>query len=216
MTSGSEELLAEYLGVLPATPEAIALRELVEIGVSVVGADEGSLLVVEPDGRNLRFAMTVGASEATLLGQRVPIGSGVTGLAAATRQVQVGAPIYRDVAQTERLSDGPESVIAAPMMLGDAVIGVMTAVTFAKGRLFSAKETDLYARFSGLAALVVEQTRLLKIREGSASRAVGLGDATRLEQEVLGRLRRIVADRPNALAPLAQILAGIEAITGRG
>jgi GAF domain-containing protein len=216
MSSGSEQLLAEYLGVLPATPEARALRLLVEIGVSVVAADEGSLLVVDPDGRNLRFAMTIGASEEKLLGQRVPIGSGITGLAAATRQVQVGAPVYRDVQQTERLSEGPESVIAAPMMLGDAVIGVMTAVTFSKGRLFSAKESDLYARFSGLAGLLVEQTRLLKIREAAAPQATGLGEATRLEHEILASLRRIVANRQAALAPLAQILAGIEAIAGRG
>jgi GAF domain-containing protein len=217
MSSGSEQLLAEYLGVLPKTPEALALRQLVEIGVSVVAADEGSLLVIDPDGRNLRFAMTVGSSEEKLLGQRVPIGSGITGLAAATRQVQVGAPIYRDVAQTERLSEGPESVIAAPMMLGDTVVGVMTAVTFAKGRLFTAKETDLYARFSAVAALVVEQTRLLKARDGSGAQpAAGLGEATRIEQEILGRLQRIVANRPAALAPLAQILSGIEAIMGRG
>jgi GAF domain-containing protein len=216
MSSGSEQLLAEYLGVLPATPEAIALRLLVEIGVSVVSADEGSLLVLDPDGSSLRFAMTIGASEQTLLGQRVPLGSGITGLAAATRQVQVGAPVYRDVAQTERLSEGPESVIAAPMMLGDTVIGVLTAVTFMKGRLFTAKETDLYARFAGLAGLLVEQTRLLKVRKGDASQASGLGDATRLEQEILGRLQRIVANRPSALGPLAQILGGIEAIAGRG
>ena len=216
MSSGSEQLLAEYLGVLPSTPEAVALRLLVEIGVEVIAADEGSLLVLDADGRNLRFAMTVGGSEATLLGQSVPIGSGITGLAAATRQVQVGAPVYRDVAQTERLSAGPESVIAAPMMLGDAVVGVMTAVTFAKGRLFTAKETDLYARFSALAALIVEQTRLLKIRSGERKEASGLGEAVRLEQEILARLRRIVTDRPSALAPLAQILAGIEAIIGRG
>ena len=102
------------------------------------------------------------------------------------------------------------------MMLGDAVVGVMTAVTFAKGRLFTAKETDLYARFSALAALIVEQTRLLKIRGGERKEASGLGDAVRLEQEILARLRRIVTDRPSALAPLAQILAGIEAIIGRG
>ncbi len=216
MSSGSEQLLAEYLGVLPATPEAIALRLLVEIGVSVVAADEGSLLVLDPDGSNLRFAMTIGGSEQTLLGQRVPLGSGITGLAAATRQVQVGAPVYRDVAQTERLSEGPESVIAAPMMLGDTVIGVLTAVTFMKGRLFTAKETDLYARFAGLAGLLVEQTRLLKVRKGDTSQASGLGDATRLEQEILGRLQRIVANRPSALGPLAQILGGIEAIAGRG
>ena len=80
MQLGSEGLLTEYLGLLPATPEAAALRQIVEIGVGVIQADEGSLLVMDADGGDLRFAMTVGNgdSEKTLLGQRVPIGSGIT------------------------------------------------------------------------------------------------------------------------------------------
>ena len=114
----SEELLEEYLGLLQATPEAAALRQIVELGIEVIGADEGSLLVMDAD---------VGRSAVRHDGRRIrkniarparPIGSGITGLAAATRQVQVGAPVYKDVAQTERLSEGPESVIAAPVLLG--------------------------------------------------------------------------------------------------
>ncbi len=209
-------MLAEYLGLLPATPEAAALRQIVEIGVGVIAADEGSLLVMDADAGNLRFAMTVGASEETLLGQRVPIGSGITGLAAATRQVQIGAPIYKDVAQTERLSEGPESVIAAPMLLGELVVGVLTAVTFKKGRIFNSDEAVLYARFARLAALLVEQTRRLKVRGGEGPAARALGGMARLEQEVLGRMQRIVAERPGALGPLARILEAVEEIAAGG
>jgi hypothetical protein len=32
-----------------------------------------------------------------MMGQRVPLGMGITGLAAVTREVQVGAPTYRDI-----------------------------------------------------------------------------------------------------------------------
>lgn len=218
MQLGSEALLAEYLGLLPATPEAAALQQIVEIGVGVIQADEGSLLVMDADAGDLRFAMTVGTgdSEKTLLGQQVPIGSGITGLAAATRQVQVGAPIYKDVAQTERLSEGPESVIAAPMLLGEVVVGVLTAVTFKKGRIFNSQEAVLYARFARLAALLVEQTRRLKVRGGEGPPARALGGMARLEQEVLGRMQRIVAERPGALGPIARILEAVEEISAGG
>jgi len=216
MTMNSESLLAEYLGLLPATPEAAALRQIVEIGVSVIQADEGSLCVMDADAGDLRFAMTVGESEKTLMGQRVPIGSGITGLAAATRQAQVGAPVYKDVAQTERLSGGPESVIAAPMMLGETVVGVLTAVTFKKGRIFNSQEAILYARFARLAALLVEQTRRLRDHSPDAPQARALGGMARLEQEVLGRMRRILADRPGAMGPLARILEAVEEISAGG
>lgn len=218
MNLGSQGLLAEYLGLLPATPEAGALRQIVEIGIGVIQADEGSLLVMDADAGDLRFAMTVGSadSEKTLLGQRVPLGSGITGLAAATRQAQIGAPVYKDVAQTERLSVGPESVIAAPMLLGELVIGVLTAVTFTKGRIFNSQEAVLYARFARLAALLVEQTRRLKVREGESPQARALGGVARLEQEALGRMQRIVAERPDALGPLARILEAVEEISAGG
>jgi GAF domain-containing protein len=218
MNLGSEELLVEYLGLLPATPEAAALRQIVEIGIGVIQADEGSLLVMDADAGDLRFAMTVGIgdSEKTLLGQRVPLGSGITGLAAATRQVQIGAPVYKDVAQTERLSEGPESVIAAPMLLGELVVGVLTAVTFNKGRIFNSHEAVLYARFARLAALLVEQTRRLKVRGGDRPQARALGGVARLEQEALGRMQRIVAERPGTLGPLARILEAVEEISVGG
>jgi transcriptional regulator with GAF, ATPase, and Fis domain len=210
-------VLGEYLGLLSATPEAAALRQIIEIGISIVGADEGSLLVLDSDAGDLRFAMTVGSkeSEQMLRGQRVPIGEGVTGLAAATRQVQVGAPRYRDINQTERLSDGPESVIAAPLLMGETVIGVLTAVTQTKGRRFSAKEAELYARFASIAALLVEQTHLLTAYTDDELPPAALGEAGRLERDILLRLRRIVAHRPSALAPLARILEGIEDLAGR-
>ena len=212
MAQIDDDPLERRLGLLPGTPETIVLREILSVAVSIVSADEGSLLLLDDDGANLRFAMTVpsGESERKLKGQLVPIGSGVTGLAAATRQVHVGAPVYRDIAQTERMADGPDSVIAAPMVLGDAVIGVMTAVTFTKGRLFTARETDLYARFSGLAGLLVEQTNRLKARHGDDGPPPGLGDAAALEHDISNRLRAIAARRPSALAPLAQIIQGIE------
>ncbi len=214
----SEDLLTEYLGLLPSTPEAAALRQIVELGVSVIGADEGSLLVMDEAAGNLRFAMTVGPSnsENTLLGQTVPIGSGITGLAAATRQAQVGAPVYKDVEQTERLSDGPESVIAAPMMLGEIVVGVLTAVTFKKGRIFNSQEAVLYARFARLAALLVEQTLRLNPRGADETAVRALGGQARLEREVLGRMQRLVAERPDALGPLARILEAVEEVTAGG
>ena len=211
-------MLDEYLGLLSSTPEETALRQIVEIGVGIIEADEGSLLVLDPDAGDLRFAMTVGSEELEkkLLGQRVPLGEGVTGLAAVTRQVQVGAPRYRDIEQTERLSEGPESVIAAPMLIGENLIGVLTAITETKGRRFSSKQAELYARFACVAALLVEQSHSL--RAGKADRAAPrvLGEAGQLEQEILLRLQRIATGRPALLAPLAQILKGIEDIAGRG
>jgi GAF domain-containing protein len=209
----------EHLGLLPATPEAEALDQIVEVGVRAVQADAGSLLVMEHDTGGLRFVttFTLDGSDVELAGHHVPLDSGIIGLAAVTRHVQVGAPVFHDAAQTERLSEGAESVIAAPMLLGEELIGVLTATTFAKGRLFTAQEADLLARFARLASLLVEQTRLLRAKDEASQpdHLHGLGHAGRLEHEILERLRRIVAESPHALAPLARIAEGIEQLAAR-
>lgn len=47
--------------------------------------------------RNSYLTMTIGnrSSEMTLIGQRVPLGKGITGLAAQMREVQIGAPAFK-------------------------------------------------------------------------------------------------------------------------
>ena len=58
---------------------------------------QGSLLVLDEKKKELVFAMTIGSrsSEMTLIGQRVPLGKGITGLAAQMREVQIGAPTFK-------------------------------------------------------------------------------------------------------------------------
>jgi GAF domain-containing protein len=211
-------VLSRYLGLLPATAEADALKQIVDLGVFAVNADGGTLLVVEPETSNLLVAITTGSSPSQkkdLVGDRYPIGEGLAGLAALTQHVQVGAAVYRDAERTQRLSDDTESEIVAPMLLGDRTIGVLKAVTFVKGRLFTAREIDLFARFARIAALLVEQTRTIRASDGDLPNLEGLGDTARLEQQIISRLQRVVTDWPGALTPLVKILEGIDQIAAR-
>jgi len=166
----SRDPLDLHLGLASDGPEAAVLRLLIELCAQVVGASEGSLLVVddsEDPPRNLRFAMTVGSptSESALVGQRVPLGQGLTGLAAVTREVQIGAPLYDGVQQARRAEATPgeiQSVIAAPMLAGDDLVGVITAVSFEPGKRFSGADASLYARAASVAGVLVDQRRQLE------------------------------------------------------
>jgi GAF domain-containing protein len=118
--------------------------------------------------------MTVGGDERVLVGQRVPMSKGLTGLAAATLEVQIGAPTFSGIRQAADGGEGsgasgasrelgekldaraPESVIAAPMLVGDELVGVITAVTFEPGKRFTSDQGELYARIAAVAGVVVE------------------------------------------------------------
>src|SRR5262245_49777090 len=128
-----ESPLSRYLAILPQTSEEKILRLLIQLGVNITNADEGSLLVLDEAAKELVFAATLGSkeSEYVLTRQRVAIGKGITRLAALTREVQIGAPTFKDIRQRESVGDGgPSAVLAAPMLVDDSVIGVLTAISF--------------------------------------------------------------------------------------
>lgn len=197
------DLLA-LLAIEPASAEERVLRVLIELGAQVVDASEGSLLVYDPAKNDLVFAMTVGGPN-ILIGQRLALGQGLTGLAAATREVQIGAPTFQGVQQ---VSKGPEAVIAAPMLVGDDLIGVITAVSFAPGKRFSGRDGDLYGRLAAVAGVVVDQRRRLNAAAGKVNQQV----ENSVEHSVAASIARIAKQRPGALARLATIVSEIETL----
>jgi GAF domain-containing protein len=201
--------LATRLGIAPRSEEESVLRLLIELAAQFVGAEEGSLLVFDREAQELEFVMTVGSesSERTLLGQRVPVGEGVTGLAALTEEVQIGAPTYRDVKQSElRDPAGPRAVIAAPMLVADGLVGVITAVSFRPDAAFGAAEAALYGRVAATAAVVVEQRRRIDALESAAPRSAE-------EQRVVDAVARLAGSGDAAeLGRVADLLEAIDAL----
>jgi len=210
--------LSTYLAIAPQSPEEAVLRLLIELGIQVVGADEGSLLVLDETAGDLVFAMTVGSrgSEDALKGQRVPLGQGLTGLAAATHEVQLGSPTYSQVQQAREAgqAEGPQTVIAAPMLVADNVVGVITAVSFVQGKRFGSKEADLYARVAAVAGVVVQQRHRISALQGEPRAAEGASREapSGAEAAVMGSVSRIAQARPEALLHVASLLETIEAL----
>jgi GAF domain-containing protein len=183
------------------------LRLLIWTGLQFLGADEGSLLVLDETTNDLRFVMTLGNEESgtMLIGQRVPLGSGVTGLAAATREVQIGAPIYRDIKQSERV-DGtaPEAVIAAPILIEDRVIGVITGVSFAKGHRFDSRAGGMFGGFAVIAGVLIDQEQRLAALTGGPD-LYGTSQA-----EISGRLANLARQRPEVMEDVTAIMRLVE------
>jgi GAF domain-containing protein len=210
------ELMTRYLGLMPATGEDQVLRLIVETGVRAVGADEGSLLVYDPEQNDLTFVMTYGnkESESILVGQRVPFGQGLAGLAAETGEVQIGAPRYKDVTQSETMG-GIKAVISAPMMLGDRLIGVITAVSNKDSKRFTMDDGQLYACLATIAALVVNQALLLRARSEDADPQAMQPAALAADpqaQEVMERVGRLLQRDSGTVRQLARMLEAVEAM----
>lgn len=211
-----DELFREVIGFSRQGHEADALRAVLELAVVAVGADEGSLLLLEDDGQGrewLVFAVSVsrngGPNESSLIGQRVPLneGSSITGAAAMLREVQTGRSIYGDLAYPgDRV---PPMVLAAPVVAEDSVLGVITAVTFDPERFFDAAQQRHYAlAATALASLVAQQHRLGWLRSLQTGRSLEVSrtEAQRLESELLRAVLDLARARPSRLVDLTRLI----------
>lgn len=129
---------------------------------------------------------------------------GLTGLAAATREAQIGAPTFTGVQQAA----GPEAVIAAPMSINDDLAGVITAVTFEKGNRFTANDGDLYGRLATVAGVVVEQRQRINAALSGAEKKMETV-ASSTEQQLAASIAKI-SKKPGALDKLAAIVKSVE------
>lgn len=196
-----------------------ALRVALELGIGSVGADEGSLLGFDESTGDLVFVMTAGdmLSESVLRGQHVPVGQGLTGLAALTGEVQVGVPTDPSVLQPEhRDGTSPRFLIAAPMFAGKQLVGVLTAATYSPGHRFSEDQTRTFGRIAALAGIVVAERR--RTRDGAELRAsasvTGTADPG-LSLQVAETLQRLTRGDDSRLRVLLQLMQQIEYLAAR-
>lgn len=208
------ELLSRHLAIPGAGMEERALRLILELGTELVGAEEGSLFVVDEEAQELVLTMTVGssASEEVLRGQRLPIGKGITGLAVLSRSVQMGSTKYSDIKQSkERDPDqtgaDPTAVVAAPLLAGENVVGAITGVSFVPDKRFTAQDADRYARFASIAGVVIDQRRRLQLVAGNQGEEHEL-----VEQRIINRLTHIIERNPHALEAIARMLDALDEI----
>ncbi len=206
-------------GVSRAAPEAVELKWLLDTGIHLIGADEGSLLAYDEAKRVLRFVMTAGnrRSEQKLIGQTVPLSRGLTGLAAQLQEVQIGTPTYHKIEQVGRHGSTPlepRNVIAAPMVARGVLLGVMTAVRFSPHPVFTMEEGKLLGRFAAVAGLVIEQHRRLEAlaaeRKGHPVTVDGTGD--RHQRKILAAIAEVRRHRPQAMAGLARTIGDVAAL----
>jgi len=198
--------------ILPRPDETDLLRSILETGIRIVGADEGSLLLFDERRQCLVFALTAGnaKAETRLRGQTVPLGQGITGLAAATLDLQIGTTTYTGLDLGEKKdATAPDAVMAAPMVAGERLVGVVTAVSFVPGRSFGTRDSRVYAEFANLAAGLIEHRRSVEAIVAVET----THEASPLVQVLSRLLKRPEADQVR----LAAILTSIEPLfTGGG
>lgn len=139
-----------------------AIESVIRLSLELLNATQGAFLSADTSSLTLRFdvvAIRHGVSELLeqtskkLLGGTVAFGDGVTGRAAITKKAQFSTR-NSGGDMSHVVGDGtPNAVVAVPVMKGDRLLGVLTAVCFDGDLEFTGDSARQYQ----LAATVVAE-----------------------------------------------------------
>ena len=145
------------------------LETIVAKAIELLGAEAGSLLLLDEQHNELVFEVTFGPAAEDLRGQRLPFGKGIVGAVAQTRQPQIvnetqtDARWLRDVDRSTAFST--RAIVAVPMITKDRVIGVLELINKRDADRFTEDDQQLLTAFATNAAVAVENARLFTMTD---------------------------------------------------
>ena len=156
-------VLNEIGSVITSTLELRPVLNLImNKSVELLQAEAGSLVLVDQDTDELIFEVTAGPGSADLVGQRLPLDTGIIGAV-----VQEGQSIIIQDAQDDQrwyqdidAEFITRSIIAVPMISRGRSIGVLELLNRQDGVPFDEEDEQLLKAFASNAAVSIENARL--------------------------------------------------------
>lgn len=180
------------------------LQNILENAVSILKCEAGSLFLVDEQTGELVFRVTVGPVASNLVGQRLPAGTGIVG-----RAVELRKPVIENEEQNsparfkgidQQTGFVSRSLLAVPLQVKDAVIGVIEVINRRDGLPFVREDQELLTAFAGQAAVAIENARLYTLTDQELSaRVEELSVMQRIDRELnasleMDRAMRITLD----------------------
>ena len=144
------------------------LHEILDRIRAVLHGDTATILLLSEDGRELVERASSGVEEEVAEKVPVPVGRGVAGCIAASRQPMVVEDLSKVETVSPTLRGKIRSLIGAPLMLQGRVIGVVHVGTTAT-RKFSDDDLKLLQLVADRAALAIERARAEETRSQLAA-----------------------------------------------
>ncbi len=165
------------------------LELVIEETRELLGVEAASILLCEPACDELVFAAAADSISGHLVGLRMPIDTGLAGWVVRQRQPVMVNDAYSDPrfyrqvdAQTGLTT---RSLLAAPLMIRDEVVGVVEAINKVGGQ-FTSLDLEVLETMAGSAAIAIENARLFQ--------------AEREQRELAETLREVGATLVSTLA----------------
>jgi GAF domain-containing protein len=182
---------SEIVGAIvgPAAYRAL-LDGIVQAARRLFNAGAASILILDHDTDELVFEA---AGEADLIGVRMPSHKGIAGWVAMTGEPIAVGDVRRDPRWASDFAEStgyvPKSIMAAPLLVGEDVEGVIEVLDKTSAATFGLDDMDLLGLFARPAAIAVEQARTVAAIGTMLVRELGRGASERGDQGLAGAVQ---------------------------
>ncbi len=160
------------------------LNKIVALAAELTDSEAGSILLQDPNTKELRFRTATGSQSQQLTSIPVPLKGSIAGTVLTS-----GEPLIVSDAQADprhyggvgqKIGEQIHSLLAVPLQVQERRIGVLEAVNKRGGRNFSQDDVDTLMTLAAQAAVAIENARLV--------------GALRSAYEQLGKLDKLKSD----------------------
>lgn len=167
-------------GVLGSEQEHRALlQSIVEVARAIFGARASSIFLLDEEADELVFEAVAGEGSQSLVGMRIPSGTGIAGWVLVTRQPIVIDDLTKDPRHARNVAEQtgyvPKALMGVPLLHEEETLGVLQVLDRQDDSRFTVAEMDLLGLFANQAAIAL---RLLqRARRASTVLEASGGDA---------------------------------------
>lgn len=139
----------------------VLLDKIADAALAQFEADESSVMLLKEDGKSLYVAAVRGEQRNFLLGEQLPLGMGIAGKVAQTREPMLISGAWADtypISPSERSAS--LSSLSMPMITRNQLIGVLNVSSNKRQQPFTFGQIKVFSVFTNAAAAGIEAARL--------------------------------------------------------
>ncbi len=159
------------MNITPHTNVISLLGRVLQSALLSIGASDGSLMLVDDENKELVFAVVHGQVKNSLVGHRIPLGTGIAGWVALNKEPLVIEDAQRDhrfsseVDQSFRFQT--RSMVCVPVLDDERVMGVLQAINKFEERPFNQSDLATMCVAAQLATTAIARAEMVAATQDS-------------------------------------------------
>ncbi len=214
----------QYLNDISAWVSCVQEQELlpkliVNTATRMMQAKASSLLLLDEDGKTLRFEITTGSKKKELKNYQVKLGQGIAGYVAETGTPLLVEDVHKDPRWHSVISQNinfkTTSIACSPLKIKSEIIGVLQIVDRIDGSFFGKDDLNTLNVFANVCAKAIHNSRQV---ESVNRKNIELTEQVAEKSQIVGKSRevkRAVSDALKVAATKASVMVLGESGTGK-